>query len=128
MAFRDNVFATIWEIKPTRGASVNVRLSTSYKSKQTGNYETDFSDYVFFSGEAAKKAANLKPKDRVKLLQTSVTSQYNKDTKQSRYTFVVWDIDTNVQQGGGNAQQSVVPPKAPTAAPSPANDGDELPF
>ena len=132
MAFRDNQYATVWEVKPTRGNSMNVRISTSYKSKQTGEYVNDFSDYCFFAGEAAKKAATLKPKDRIKLLQTSVTSEWNKETKQNRYTFTVWDIDTDVQSGGGrggNAQQSVVPPKTPASAPTPtAGDDDGLPF
>lgn len=127
MAFRDNAFATVWEVKPTRGSSMNVRISTSYKSKQTGNYETDFSDFCFFSGEAAKKVANCKPRDRIQLLQTSVTSQYDKNTKQSRYTFTVWDIDPNPSRGAGSgsapAQASVVPPKAPAK-----DSDDELPF
>jgi hypothetical protein len=127
MAFRDNAYATIWEVKPTHGKSMNVRLSTSYKNKQTGNYETDFSDYVFFSGEAAQKIAGAKEKDRVKLLQTSVTSQWDKEKKTNRYTFVVWDVDTSVGAPGGGGEQrpqSVVPPKGP----SPAAETDELPF
>ena len=126
MAFRDNAYATIWEIKPTRGASMNVRLSTSYKNKKTEQYETDFSDYVFFSGDAAKKAAGLKEKDRIKLLQTSVTSQWDKDKKVNHYTFCVWDFElaANDRQGGSGRQQaSVVPPKAPVVSES-----DELPF
>lgn len=122
MAFRNNDYATVWEIKPTKGSSMNVRISTSYKDKQTNQYTNDFSDYVFFCGEAAKKAANLKEKDRIKLLSTSVTSRWDKDKKTNRYFFNVWDFEPAVQ-GGGNQQSSVVPPKK-----TPANDDDELPF
>lgn len=116
MAFRDNSFATVWEVKPTRGSSMSGRISTSYKDKQTGGYVNDFSEYVFFSGEAAKKAANLKEKDRIKLLQTSVTSQWDKEKKVNRYAFFVWDFEL--------ANQAPVAPKAPAQVDE---DGD-LPF
>lgn len=124
MAFRDNAYATVWETRQTKGESVLVRISTSYKDKKSDQYVNDFSDYVFFTRDAAKKAANLKPKDRIKLLQTSATSQYDKEKKTSRYTFTVWDFEPVAATGGSEKQQgSVVPPKAPVIA-----EGDELPF
>lgn len=124
MAFKNDAYATIWEVRPTKGPSMNVRMSTSYKNRTTGNYETDFSDYVFFSGEAAKKIAGAKEKDRVKLLQTSVTSQWDKEKKENRYRFVVWDIETGVGTHT-DSQSSVVPPKNPAPA---MTETDELPF
>ena len=124
MAFRDNAFATVWEVRSTHGASMRVRISTSYKDKKSDQYVTDFSEFVFFAGDAAKKAASLKAKDRIKLLQTSVTSQYDKDKKTSHYSFTVWDFEPAAANGGSGKQQgSVVPPKAPVIA-----EGDELPF
>lgn len=123
MAFRDNAYATVWEVKQTRGASMNVRISTSFKNKKTDQYETDFSDYVFFSGDAAKKAAGLKEKDRIKLKQVSVTSQWDKEKKINRYTFCVWDFEPAQSSGQGNRQGSVVPPKAAAVL-----ENDELPF
>lgn len=124
MAFRDNAYATVWETRPTKSESVLVRISTSYKDKKTDQYVNDFSEYVFFARDAAKKAAGLKAKDRIKLLQTSATSQYDKEKKTSRYTFTVWDFEPAPGSGGSDKQQgSVVPPKAPVIA-----EGDELPF
>ena len=123
MAFRDNAYATVWEVKPTRGASMNVRISTSFKNKQSNTYETDFSDYVFFSGDAAKKAAKLKEKDRIKLLKTSVTSRWDKDKKMSSYTFCVWDFESAESGKSEKQPTSVVPPKAPVV-----EDDDECPF
>lgn len=125
MAFRDNAFATVWEVKPTRGSSMKVRISTSYKDKKTGEYINDFGDYAFFSGDAAKKAAKLKEKDRVKLLQTSVTSQYDKEKKINRYTFCVWDFEMADSKGGSGTKSSAAAPKA---APAVEEDTDELPF
>ena len=123
MAFRDNAFATVWETRQTKGSSVSVRLSTSYKNKKNDQYETDFSDYVFFSGDAAKKAANLKEKDRIKLLQTSVTSRWDKDKKVNFYTFSVWDFEP--MENGKSDKKSA--PAAPKAAPI-ADDNDDVPF
>ena len=119
MAFRDNSFATVWEIKPTKGSSMSGRISTSYKDKRTGEYVNDFGEYVLFSGEAAKKAANLKEKDRIKLLQTSVTSQWDKEKKVNRYSFFVWDFEP-----ANGAQQSAPAPKAPVQD----DDDGGLPF
>lgn len=123
MAFRDNAYATVWEVKTTRGSSMNVRISTSVKDKKSGDYISDFGSYVFFAGDAAKKATNLKEKDRVQLLQTSVTSKYDKNTKQTSYTFYVWDFKP--AEGGKNNKQSasVIPPKAPAI-----EENDDLPF
>jgi len=123
MAFRDNTYATVWEVKQTKGSSLNVRISTSFKNKATGEYETDFSDYVFFSGDAAKKAASLKEKDRIKLLQTSVKSQWDKEKKVNRYTFNVWDFEPAERDGEKSGKQPAAQPKSPVI-----EDSDELPF
>ncbi len=123
MAFRDNAYATVWETRTTKGNSINVRLSTSYKNKQTDQYETDFSDYVFFSGEAAKKAAGLKEKDRIKLLQTSVTSKWDKEKKVNHYTFAVWDFEP----AENSKTDKKAAPAAPKAPPT-ADDDDDMPF
>ena len=51
----------------------------SRKNKNTGEYETDFSGYVGFVGTvAAKKAAQLKEKDRIRLGDVDVTTKYDK--------------------------------------------------
>jgi len=126
MAFGNNNYATIWEVRKTRGKSMNVRISTSRKDRDTGAYETDFSDYVFFVGKAAQKVANCKEKDRIRLLETSVTSQWDKEAKKCDYTFTVWDFEQVDSKQTGNSKQSVVMPKDPAKK---SDDGDDgLPF
>lgn len=125
MAFRDNAYATVWETRTIKGPSLLVRLSTSYKDKKTDQYISDFSEYVFFSGDAAKKAAKLKEKDRIRLLQTSVTSRWDKDKKVNHYTFNVWDFEMADSKGGSGTKSSAAAPKA---APAVEEDTDELPF
>lgn len=94
MGFREGAFASVWSAEPTRsGNGTRVRLSTSYKNKQTGQYEQDFSGYCTFYGDAHKKAANLRERDRIKLLSCDVSNSYNKDTKVSNTYFKVFDFD-----------------------------------
>ena len=127
MSFRNNAYATVWEVKPTNGPSWRARISTSYKDKNTGEYISDFGEYVFLSGQAAQKANTLKEKDRIRLLDTSATSKYDKEKKVCSYSFTVWDFESIGRDGGtGNRQTSSAQPKAQPAA-APASD-DELPF
>ncbi len=82
MGFRTGSYATVWSVEPKSPANTKVRLSTSRKNKQTGEYEQDFSGFVNFAGTvAASKAAKLKEKDRIKLGDVDVTTKYNKETK-----------------------------------------------
>lgn len=127
MAFSNNNYATIWEIRTTKGKAMNVRLSTSRKDKNTGDYETDFSDYCFFVGKAAEKVKSCKAKDRVRLLETSVTSRWDKEQKKNFYTFTVWDIEM-ADGKGGRSQSSVVPPKTSAPAQQSSGSDDDLPF
>lgn len=89
MAFRNNSYATVWEIKPNANYT-DVRLSTSHKNKQTGEYETDFSNYVRFIGDAHKMAAGLKERDRIHLDEVACTNQYNKEKRTTYYNFQVF--------------------------------------
>ena len=79
MGFRKDGFATVWEVKTGKGNYSDVRISTSKKNKQTDQYETDFSGFVRFAGDAHKNASGLKEKDRIKLGDCDVTNSYNKE-------------------------------------------------
>ena len=59
MGLRDNSFAKIWSAKKGNGNSYSVNMSISRKDKETGEYKTQFSGFVNFAGEAAKKGAGL---------------------------------------------------------------------
>ena len=88
MAFRNNSYATIWEVKPSANYT-DVRLSTSHKKPNTNpaEYETDFSGYVRFIGDAHKMAAGLRQRDRIKLDEVAATNTYNKEKNITYYNF-----------------------------------------
>lgn len=82
MGFRTNAWATCWGVTPKSDTLTQVQISTSRKDKSTGEYVQDFSGFVAFVGTvAAKKAAQLKEKDRIKLGDVEVTTKYDGDKK-----------------------------------------------
>lgn len=93
MSFRQNSYCVVWEIKQGTGNFTDVRLSSSKKNKQTGEYETDFSGFVRFIGGAHQKAASLKEKDRIKLGDCEVTNRYDKEKKTTYTNFAVFDFE-----------------------------------
>lgn len=93
MGFRKDGFATVWSVEQGKGKSMKVRISSSHKNKDTGEYEQDFSGFCIFIGNACVKAAGLKPKDRIRLGDVDVTTWYNKETKQERVTYKVFDFE-----------------------------------
>jgi single-strand DNA-binding protein len=103
MGFRQNSYATVWEVKQGNGNYTDVRLSTSRKNKQTGQYETDFSGFVRFIGTAHQNAGSLKERDRIKIGDCEVTNTYNKE-KQVTYTnFAVFSFELANSNGTSQA-------------------------
>lgn len=99
MAFRTNGYATVWEVKKGNGNYTDVRISTSRKDKQSGEYVTDFSGWVRFIGTAHQMAGNLNVKDRIKIGDCEVTNTYDKEKKVTYTNFAVFSFETT---NGGN--------------------------
>lgn len=92
MGFRNEAWATVWEVKQGRGNWMDVQLSISQKNKN-GEYETKFSRYCMFINEARVKAEKLKPKDRIRLTSVDVETSYNKETGKEYINFKVFGFD-----------------------------------
>lgn len=84
------------------------RISISRRDKQTGEYINDFSGFVsFFGTAAAKKAAALKERDRIKLGDVDVHSYYDKEKNTTYYNFNIYSFDIQTgRDGNGSAQSS----------------------
>lgn len=122
MGFRTGNFATIWEVKKGNGNYSDVRLSTSKKNKQTEQYETDFSGFVRFVGEAHKAAQSLKEKDRIKLGDCEVTNSYNKEKNVTYTNYAVFGFEM-ANGNNTNSQPAKTKPEIKTT-----DDSDDLPF
>lgn len=95
MGFRSGAYATVWSVEPKRDTITNVRISISRKNKQTGEYEQDFGGFVDFVGTAtAKKAAELKEKDRIKLGDVDVRTSYDKERNKSYTNFTCFSFES----------------------------------
>lgn len=101
MGFRKDAWASVWSVEEGRGNTMKVRISTSRKNKETGEYEQDFSGFCTFIGNAKAKAEKLKAKDRIKLGDVDVTTWYSKEKGVEYVTYKVFDFETS--DGNANA-------------------------
>ena len=108
MGFRQGSFCTCWQITPGPGNFTKVRLSTSRKNKETGEYEQDFSGYVMMIGHAHAKAQKLKERDRIRLGEVDVSNRYDKERQKEYTDFKCFDFEMadEVQRNGGGAGRS----------------------
>ena len=93
MGFRNDSYATVWEVKTKAEKYTDAKISVSKTNKQSGQYETDFSGVVRFIGEAHKKAAELTERSRIKILNCDTTNSYNKEKKTTFWRCIVYDFE-----------------------------------
>lgn len=117
----------MWSVDPVSDVQTKARISISRKNKQTGEYEEDFSGFVsFFGTAAAKKAATLKERDRIKLGDVDVRSKYDKAKNITYYNFNVYSFE--VQNGAGGGRSGGAQPSSPQPTVDEGEMEDRLPF
>lgn len=128
MGFRKDAYCTVWSVEPVSDVQTKARISISRKDKQTGEYTEDFSGFVsFFGTAAAKKAATLKERDRIKLGDVDVRSKYDKAKNITYYNFNVYSFE--VQNGAGGNRSGGAQPSSPQPTVDEGNvDDSRLPF
>lgn len=127
MGFRNGSWAKCWGIEPGRGNFTKVRLSISRKNKDTGVYEQEFSGFVMMVGTAHAKSSRLKEGDRIQLVETDVTTTYNKAQGKEYVNYKVFDF--NLDNGNGASGHAPAnAPAHPRAAAQQVAEDDELPF
>ena len=118
MSFRNNAYAMVWEIRNDKdGNPSQIRISTSKKKQEfkngqwvdiPGQYETDFSGFVFLSRKCAEKAKALKPRDRIQL--TNVDVVVKKGTQDpSQYVTYFRCFDFEIQDDSQRPQYQSQP-------------------
>ena len=113
--FRNNCYATVWKVEEKDG-KVTCQIQTSRKNKETDQYETDFSGFVRFSGDAGEKAKSLNEKDRIKILNCAVSNRYDKENSKTYNYFYVFEFEDAVSRNKEDVKQD---------APQ---QSDDLPF
>lgn len=127
MGFRKDAWATCWGVEVKSDTLTQVRLSTSRKDKKTEEYVQDFSGFVAFVGTAAaKKAASLKEKDRIKLGDVEVTNRYDKEKGVSYTDFKCYNFTTQENTSNDDLPFTMDDPQ-PTVDEG-VNEDKRLPF
>jgi len=108
MGFRNNAIATIWKVKESNGENRfrDVQISTSRKNRKTGEYESDFSGFVRFVGNAMTGVEALKEKDRIVLKNVDVSRKYDKEKKKEFVHFIVFDWEPYSNKTNSQKNQS----------------------
>lgn len=126
MGFHNGAYATVWSVEDM-GKYTKVQLSISSKNRDTGEYETDWSDYANFVGSAHQTAKNagLQKKDRIHIIGCDERNRYDSNARRKYYNHVVFEFEPIVNNNPDTA-------KAPaTETKSSANTGytaEEDPF
>lgn len=125
MGFRTGAYATVWETKEGNGNWTDVRLSISRKNRETGEYETDFSGFVRFIGDASSRVRNLGDRARIKIGECDVTNRYDKEKGVTYTNFAVFSFED--ADGNSEAPSGVVT-NEDGFMDIPDGIDDELPF
>ena len=104
MGFKTGAIAKVWEVIPVSDLMTRVKLSINHKNKKTGEFETEFNDYVIALGTAtARNAAKLAKGDSIKLGDVDVTRRYDKE---SGKTYINWKVFSFEPVEGGSVAYS----------------------
>lgn len=91
--FAAGAYAKIWEIKAINGKYSDIRISTSKKDKNTGEYSQDFGGFVRMVGQAHSQMSYLHEGDKFKIVRCGVENSYNKEKKTTYNNFIIFEIE-----------------------------------
>lgn len=94
MGFHNGAYATVWAVEPVSDIQTRARVSISRKDKNSGSYVNDFSGYInFFGTNVASKAARLREKDRIRLIETDAQTRYVEEKNRTYFNFSVFSFE-----------------------------------
>lgn len=129
-------YARVWKVTKKEKYS-EVRLSTSKKDKNSGEYKQDFNhNFVRFVGKAHRDISELNIPEKgvnIQILDGETTNEYNKEKDVTYTNYMVYDFTTAESGGNNNGNAQKKAPAAQKSSPkqqtSNTDDADdELPF
>ena len=93
MDLKEGTLVNVFDVKKSEKMKNTARANLgSYEGKDADGNAKFSSWHARFVGEAYKKAAKLKGKERISLINAKVESSYNKEEKKSYVTVTVFDF------------------------------------
>ena len=92
--FSAGSYAKIWEVKAINKNYSDIRISTSKKDKETGNYTQDFGGFVRMVGQAHAQMSYLDEGDRFKIVRCGVENKYDKEKKVTYNNFIIFEVES----------------------------------
>lgn len=128
MGFRKGAYATVWSVDGISQTLTKAQISISRKDPKTGKYEQDFGAFVAFIGSsAAKRALELKERDRIKLGDVDVSTKYDKEKREMYTNFKIFSFEMADEAGDNNRTEHTAPAEEKTE-PLAEIDDSNLPF
>lgn len=134
MGFSQGSYAKVWDIKNTEWG-IRARITTSYKNRQTDQYEQDFGGWVKFLGKAKDAAAKISEGSVIRILGCSVTNKYDKEAQKEYVNYNIFDFEQDTYSGSmpRSSKEAAAKSKRRPSALEEGDSGvegsdDELPF
>ena len=104
MAFCNGHYMKLWQIKPemTKTGKSIYKCQASTSRKTNNGYQTDWSGWVTFIGNAVDVISTLSEKDSIKIGQCSVTNNCNKDKGITYTNYTIWECEDATKREDGN--------------------------
>ena len=94
MGFRNGAYAKVWDVQPKTPNVTTLQISISIKNKETGQYDTKFSEFVSCLGaDVAAKAKQLVKGDTIKLGDVDAETTWNAEKRQKYYSWKVFSFE-----------------------------------
>ena len=95
----------LWQIKPemTKTGKSIYKCQASTSRKTNNGYQTDWSGYVTFVGNAVDVISTLSEKDSIKIGKCSVTNSYNKDKGITYTNYTIWECEDATNRSESNS-------------------------
>lgn len=86
-------YAKIWEIKEIKDKYSEIRISTSKKDKDSGEYSQDFGGKVRLVGQAHEQMKYMSEGDKFKILRCGVTNKWDEEKKRMYVNYVIFEVE-----------------------------------
>ena len=121
MGLRTGRRIKVWKIED-KGSYASCRCSTSSKPKDSDKYETDWSGFINFCGEAYKKVKAAGEEATLVIGEFEVRTRYDREKKKEYVNYSMFTVGSDDSEKKEAASKPKKDDPAPAAEPDPDDD------